>query len=67
MAFKTYATTDIIIVLYLKVKEGLTEPVVHDGGLGCIIAELLPDKLSHECLDQQAAAQHWQVVSTKQQ
>lgn len=59
--------TDIIIVAYLKVEEGLTKPVMHDGGLGCVIVEFLPDKLSHERLDQQAAAEDWQVVSTKQE
>lgn len=63
-----WAATDVIItVAYLEVKEGLTEPVVHEGGLSGIVVELLPDKLSHERLDQQAAAQHWQVVSSEQQ
>lgn len=45
------AITDIVIVAYLKVKEGLTKPVMHDGGLSCIIMEFLPDELSHERLD----------------
>ncbi|TNN65532.1 hypothetical protein EYF80_024210 [Liparis tanakae] len=49
------------------IKEGLAEPVVHDGGLGRVVVELLPDELSHERLDQQAAAQHRQVVSAEQQ
>lgn len=40
---------------------------MHDGGLGCVIVKPLPDELSHERLDQQAAAEDWQVVSTKQQ
>lgn len=52
---------------HLKVEEGLTKPVVHDGGLSCIVVELLPDELGHEGLDQQAAAKHWQVVSSKQE
>lgn len=55
------------MVAYLKVKEGLTKPVMHDGGLGCVIVELLPDELSHERLDQQAATENRQVVSTEQQ
>lgn len=64
---KEATITDLLIVAYLKVKEGLTKPVMHDGGLSCIIVEFLPDELSHERLDQQAAAENWQVVSTKQQ
>lgn len=40
---------------------------MHDGGLGRVVVEFLPNKLSHERLDQQAAAEDRQVVSTKQQ
>lgn len=40
---------------------------MHDGSLGGVIMESPPDELSHERLDQQAAAEDWQVVSTKQQ
>lgn len=61
------ALADLCFVSHLEVKEGLTEPVMHDGGLSCVIVEFLPDELSHECLDQQTAAKHGQVVSTKQQ
>lgn len=55
-----------VCVSYLKEEEGLTEPVVHDGGLGRVVVELLPDELGHEGLDEQAAAQHRQVVSSEQ-
>lgn len=61
------ALADLYIVSHLEVKEGLAKPVMHDGGLSCIIVEFVPDELSHERLDQQAAAKHGQVVSTKQQ
>lgn len=52
---------------YLKVKEGLAEPVMHDGYLSGVVVEFLPDELSDECLDQQAAAEHGQVVSSEQE
>lgn len=54
-------------VSYLEEEEGLSEPVVHDGGLSRVVVELPPDELGHEGLDEQAAAQHRQVVSTEQQ
>lgn len=40
---------------------------MHDGGLSRVVVELLPDELGHEGLDEQAAAQHGQVVSSEQQ
>lgn len=52
---------------YLKVKEGLAEPVVHDGDLSGVVVERPPDELGGERLDQQAAAEHGQVVSAEQQ
>lgn len=55
-----------VFVSYLKEEKGLSEPVVHDGGLSRIVVELLPDKLRHEGLDEQAAAQYRQVVSSEQ-
>lgn len=53
--------------VYLEVKEGLAEPVMHDGYLSCVVVEFLPDELRDERLDQQAAAEHGQVVSAEQQ
>lgn len=32
---------------YLEIEEGLSKPVVHNGGLGGIIVQPLPDELSH--------------------
>lgn len=56
-----------LLDFYLKVKEGLAEPVMHDGYLSCVVVEFLPDELRDERLDQQAAAEHGQVVSTEQE
>lgn len=50
-SIQVVAITRIVIAAYLKVKEGLTKPVMHDSGLSCIIMEFLPDELSHERLD----------------
>lgn len=52
---------------YLKVEESLAEPVVHDGGLGGIVVQLLPDELSHDGLDEQTAGQRGQIMSSEQQ
>lgn len=52
---------------YLKVEESLAKPVVHDSGLGGIVVELLPDELSHDCLDEQKAGQRGQIMSSEQQ
>lgn len=40
---------------------------MHDGYLSCVVVEFLPDELRDERLDQQAAAEHGQVVSAEQQ
>lgn len=45
----------------------MAKPIVHDGGLGRVIVELLPDELSHERLDEEPAAQHRQVMGPKQE
>lgn len=52
---------------YLKVEERLTEPVVHDGDLGCVVPQRLPDAPGHDCLDQEAEHQDGQVVWPQQQ
>lgn len=40
---------------------------MHDGYLSCIVVEFLPDELRDEQLDQQAAAEHGQVVNAEQE
>lgn len=40
---------------------------MHDGYLSCVVVEFLPDELRDERLNQQAAAEHGQVVSAEQQ
>lgn len=40
---------------------------MHNGYLSCVVVEFLPDELRDERLDQQAAAEHGQVVSAEQE
>lgn len=56
-----------VIRVSLKVEESLAEPVVHDGSLGGIIVQLLPDELSHDGLDEETAGQRGQIMSSEQQ
>lgn len=54
------------LFIYLKEKKSLAEPVMHDGYLCCIVVKFLPNVLRDERLDQQAAAEHGQVVGAEQ-